>query len=159
MTTAAATGMRLLGLDVGTRSIGLALSDTAQRVAAPLGVLQRGRIADDARALAELIAARGVGALVIGLPLDMHGGEGPRCRGVRQFARNLQERGVALPVAFWDERLTTVAAERALIREGDVSRRRRAGLRDRMAATLILQGWLDARQWQNRAEGGEEKEG
>ncbi len=135
---------RLLGLDIGEKTIGLALSDPALRVASPVGVIQRGRISADIAALDALVRERGVGGLVLGLPLDMHGGEGRRCQSVRQFQRNIAARGLDLPAAFWDERLSTVAVERLLIREADMNRRRRGAVVDKMAAALILQGALDA---------------
>jgi len=137
-------GQRLLGLDVGDKTIGLALSDPSLRVASPVGVVRRGRIGADAAALETLTHERGVGGLVLGLPLDMHGGEGRRCQSVRQFQRNIAGRGLDLPCVFWDERLSTVAVERLLIREADMNRRRRSAVVDKMAAAVILQGALDA---------------
>ncbi len=136
---------RLLGLDLGAKTIGLAISDPGLKVASPLETLARGKFTRDAEALARLCDARGVGALVLGLPLNMDGSEGPRCQSTRQFAANLAEiAGLALPVAFWDERLSTAAVERLLIEEADMSRRRRAQVVDKMAAAYILQGALDA---------------
>jgi putative holliday junction resolvase len=136
-------GQRLLGLDVGAKTIGLALSDARLIVASPVDTLRRGRFADDAKRLARMIAAEDVGALVIGLPVEMSGREGPRCQSLRQFADNLLK-VVDLPVAFWDERLSTAAVERVLIDEADMSRKRRAEVVDKMAAAYILQGALDA---------------
>lgn len=133
---------RVLGLDVGTKTIGMALSDVGRTVATPLATLKRGRFRDDAAALRRLIEERGVGAIVVGLPINMDGSEGPRCQSVRQFAANLLA-VVDRPLAFWDERLSTRAVERLLI-EADVSRRRRAALNDKLAAAWILQGALDA---------------
>jgi putative Holliday junction resolvase len=140
-------GGRLLGLDVGTKTIGVALSDSALTVAAPLTTVQRGKFAADAARLADIVAERGIGALIIGLPVGMDGREGPRCQSVRQFATNLLAR-IDLPIAFWDERFSTVAAERPL-REAEMSHRRRAAVIDKLAATYILQGALDrlAREW------------
>ena len=134
---------RLLGLDVGARTIGLALSDVSLLVATPAETIRRGKFAEDAGKLRALIAAEGVGGLIIGLPLNMDGTEGPRCQSVRQFAENLLEH-VDLPMAFWDERLSTKAVERVLIEEADMTRKRRAEVIDKMAAAYILQGALDA---------------
>ncbi len=139
-----AKGERLLGLDVGSKTIGLALSDRGLTVASPLETLRRGKLADDVAALSDLCAARAVGGLVVGLPVNMDGSEGPRCQSVRQFAANLADRGLDLPVAFWDERLSTAAVERLLIAEADMTRKRRAQVVDKMAAAYILQGALDA---------------
>jgi putative Holliday junction resolvase len=134
---------RLMGLDLGTKTIGLALSDVERRIATPSETIRRGKFRDDAARLAELAARFDVGALVIGLPLNMDGTEGPRAQATRAFARNLVP---LLPphtaVAFWDERLSTAAVTRALI-EQNASRARRAEVVDRMAAAYILQGALD----------------
>ena len=140
--TAVATGRRLLGLDVGTKTIGLALSDTRLVIASPLDTIRRRRFRDDKIALFGLIDRHNVGGLVIGLPLRLEGGDGPRTQSVRQFARNL----LALrdmPVAFWDERLSTAAVTREMIAH-DMTRKRRAEIVDRVAAAYILQGFLDA---------------
>jgi len=134
---------RLLGLDVGKKTVGLALSDTSLTVASPLETIRRTKFAKDAERLKELADMHGVGGLVIGLPVNMDGSEGPRCQGVRQFARNLDAR-LPLPMAFWDERLSTAAVERMLIGEADASRKRRGELVDKLAAAYILQGVLDA---------------
>jgi putative holliday junction resolvase len=133
---------RLLGLDVGEKTIGLAVSDSDFKVATPVDTIRRTKFAADAARLAQLVAERDIGGLVIGLPINMDGSEGPRCQSVRQFAANLLQR-VALPIAFWDERLSTAAVTRAMI-EQDVSRARRAKSVDKMAAAYILQGALDA---------------
>lgn len=136
-------GKRLLGLDVGAKTVGLALSDVTQSIATPLETIRRRRFTDDARRLADIAAEQGVGGLVLGLPVSMDGTEGPRCQSVRQFAANLL--GVVdLPAAFWDERLSTAAVERMLIREADMTRKRRAAVIDKAAAAYILQGALDA---------------
>jgi len=138
---AVTAGMRLMGLDVGTKTIGLALSDTRRVIATPLETIRRRRFRDDAARLFTLIDAYGVGGLVIGLPLSLAGGDSPRTQSVRQFARNL----VALrdlPVALWDERLSTAAVEREMI-AADMTRKRRAEIVDRVAAAYILQGCLD----------------
>jgi putative Holliday junction resolvase len=136
-------GQRLLGLDVGAKTIGVALSDAGRMIASPHSTIRRHRrFAEDAAALARLVADNEVGGFVIGLPINMDGSEGPRCQSVRQFAENLLARIDTL-AAFWDERLSTVAAERTLL-EADVSRKRRSEVIDKMAAALILQGALDA---------------
>ena len=145
-----AQGERLLGLDVGAKTVGLALSDRGLTVASPLETLKRGKLIDDVAALDELCQARAVGGLVIGLPINMDGSEGPRCQSVRQFAANLAERGLDLAVAFWDERLSTAAVERLLITEADMTRKRRSEVVDKMAAAYILQGALDALAAQRR---------
>ena len=145
-----AKGERLLGLDVGAKTVGLALSDRGLTVASPLETLKRGKLIDDVAALDELCQARAVGGLVIGLPINMDGSEGPRCQSVRQFAANLAERGLDLAVAFWDERLSTAAVERLLITEADMTRKRRSEVVDKMAAAYILQGALDALAAQRR---------
>ncbi len=134
---------RLLGLDVGSKTVGLALSDLSRTVATPFEVLRRTRFAADAERLARIVAEHDVGGLVIGLPLNMDGTEGPRCQSVRQFAANLLET-MELPMALWDERLSTAAVERMLIREADMTRQRRAQVVDKAAAAYILQGALDA---------------
>lgn len=136
-------GQRLLGLDVGAKTIGLALSDPSLTIASPLATLRRGkRFRDDAAALAAVIAKHNVGGLVIGLPVNMDGSEGPRAQSTRQFAANLLERLDDPAIAFWDERLSTAAVTRTML-EADLSRRRRAELVDKMAAAFILQGFLD----------------
>ncbi len=145
-----AEGERLLGLDVGAKTVGLALSDRGLTVGSPLETLRRGKLADDVAALSDLCQARTVGGLVVGLPVNMDGSEGPRCQSVRQFVANLAERGMDLPAAFWDERLSTAAVERLLITEADMTRKRRAQVVDKMAAAYILQGALDALAAQRR---------
>ena len=136
-------GSRLLGLDVGTKTIGTALSDTRLVIASPLEtVRRRRRLRDDLAALFALVDRHGVGGLVIGLPLTLLGGDSPRTQSVRQFARNLL--GVRdLPISFWDERLSTAAVTREMI-AADLTRKRRAKIVDRVAAAYILQGCLDA---------------
>jgi len=138
---ALAPGMRLLGLDLGEKTIGLALSDTTLTVATPMQTLTRGKFTADAAELAEIVAEHGVGGLVIGLPLNMDGSEGPSAQSARAFARNFAARS-PLPVALCDERLSTAAVTRTLL-EADASRKRRAALVDKMAAAYILQGALD----------------
>jgi len=134
-------GARLLGLDVGTKTIGMALSDTSLLVATPFDTIRRGRFRDDVKRLVAEIERHKVGGLVVGLPIGLDGSEGPRAQGVRQFARNLLEH-VDLPLAFWDERLSTAAVEREMI-AADLSRKRRAEIIDKVAAAYILQGLLD----------------
>ena len=140
-----AAGQRLLGLDLGAKTIGLAISDSRLAIASPLETLKRRKFTEDAKALKRLCAERDIGALVIGLPVNMDGSEGPRCQSVRDFARNLVEiAGLDLPIAFWDERLSSAAVERFLVEEADMTRKRRANVVDKMAAGFILQGALDA---------------
>ncbi len=134
-------GDRLLGLDVGTKTIGLALSDVQRCVASPLETIRRTKFTADAKRLLEIAAEQGVAALVIGLPVNLDGSEGPRAQSVRGFVRNLRAL-TDMPMAFWDERMSTIAAQRALM-EADLSRKRRAELVDKTAAALILQGALD----------------
>jgi putative Holliday junction resolvase len=134
-------GRRLLGLDLGEKTIGLALSDRLLTVATPMQTLKRGKFSADALALDRIIAEQGVGGLVVGLPLNMDGSEGPAAQSARAFARNFAARS-DLPVALVDERLSTAAVTRTLL-EADASRRRRAELVDKMAAAYILQGALD----------------
>ncbi|HYA73455.1 MAG TPA: Holliday junction resolvase RuvX [Roseiarcus sp.] len=132
---------RLIGVDLGTKTIGLALSDVERRIATPLVTLARAQFSRDAHALSEQIRKFDVFALILGLPLNMDGSEGPRVQATRAFARNFA-RLDPTPVAFWDERLSTAAVNRALI-ANEVSRARRAEVVDRMAAAYILQGALD----------------
>ena len=132
---------RLLGLDVGTKTIGMALSDVTRSVATPFDTIRRTKFTADAKTIREVVEKNQVGALVIGFPLNLDGSEGPRAQSTRAFARNLAAH-VAVPMVFWDERLSTAAVERHLI-EADASRKRRAEVIDRMAAAYILQGALD----------------
>ena len=134
-------GMRLLGLDVGTKTIGMALSDTTLLIGTPLDTIRRTRFRDDLKRLLEQIERHKIGGIVVGLPLALDGSDSPRTQGVRQFAKNLMAH-TELPLAFWDERLSTAAVERGMI-EADLSRRRRAELIDKAAAAYILQGLLD----------------
>jgi putative Holliday junction resolvase len=134
-------GKRVIGIDVGSKTLGLALSDATRKIASALVTLRRSRLAEDLRQLLELAARHEAGGFVVGLPLNLDGSEGPRAQATRAFVRNLAK-ATPLPAVYWDERLTTVAAERTLI-EADVSRRRRAEVVDKVAATLILQGALD----------------
>lgn len=134
---------RLLGLDVGTKTIGLALSDPGRSVASPLETIRRTKFAADAARIEALVGERGIAGLVIGLPVGLNGREGPRSQSVRQFAANLLARR-DLPTLLWDERFSTAVVERFLIDEADMSRKRRGEVVDKMAAAYILQGALDA---------------
>ena len=136
-----ARGIRLLGLDVGTKTIGMAISDVTRTIATPFDTIRRTKFAADAKAIREVVEKNQVGALVRGLPLNLDGSEGPRAQSTRAFARNLAIH-VTVPMVFWDERLSTAAVERHLI-EADASRKRRAEVVDRMAAAYILQGLLE----------------
>jgi len=132
---------RLLGLDLGTKTIGLALSDVQRQIASPLETIQRVKFGLDAAALLKIAEKHQVAGLVIGLPLNMDGTEGPRVQSTRAFVRNLTPL-TALPIAFWDERMSTLAVTRTLL-DADASRAKRAAVVDKMAAAYILQGALD----------------
>jgi len=144
---ALAPGARILGLDLGSKTIGMAFSDATLSIATPFDTIRRTRFAEDAGKLADLVAKQRVGGLVIGWPVNMDGSEGPRCQSVRQFVANLEARPETvwrdLPTLLWDERLSTAAVTRTLL-EADASRQRRAEVVDKMAAAYILQGVLDA---------------
>ncbi len=131
----------LAGLDLGEKTIGVAVSDSLRQVASPLETIRRRKFTTDADQLLEILDKRRIGGIVLGLPLNMDGSEGPRCQSTRAFARNLA-RLSELPIGFWDERLSTVAAEKALL-EADTTRKRRAQVIDHVAAGYILQGALD----------------
>jgi len=131
----------LAGLDLGTKTIGVALSDRLLTVATPLETVKRRKFTEDAARLVEILRQREIAGVVLGLPRNMDGSEGPRCQSTRAFARNFSQLWDG-PITFWDERLSTVAAERALL-EADTSRRKRAELIDHVAASYILQGVLD----------------
>jgi putative Holliday junction resolvase len=135
---------RLAGLDVGDKTVGVAISDSRRSVASPVETVRRGKLAADVAALQKLLQERSAVGLVVGLPVNMDGSEGPRCQSVRAFVRNIAQRGLVLPVAFWDERLSTAAVERFLVDEADMTRAGRARVVDKMAAAYILQGALDA---------------
>ncbi|MGH7004200.1 MAG: Holliday junction resolvase RuvX [Alphaproteobacteria bacterium] len=136
-------GQRLFGLDLGSTTIGVAVSDALLTIATPVETIRRKKFTADAEQLAALARTRQAGALVYGLPVNMDGTEGPRCQSTRDFAREFDRRH-PLPYAFWDERLSTAAVQRMLIDEADMSRKRRAEVVDRAAAAYILQGALDA---------------
>jgi putative Holliday junction resolvase len=135
-------GERLLGLDLGSKTIGLAISDSGFVIASPLETIQRKKFTADALALKAIIDERQIGGLVLGLPKNMDGSDGPRVQSTRQFAANLLER-FDIPIAFWDERLSTMAIKRVLVDEADMSRQKRRAVVDKMAASYILQGVLD----------------
>ncbi|WP_296475942.1 Holliday junction resolvase RuvX [Roseinatronobacter sp.] len=135
------SGRALAGLDLGEKTIGIAVSDRMLSVASPLQTIRRSKFQPDALELLKIAAAREIAGLVLGLPRNMDGSEGARCQSTRAFARNLSNL-TDLPISFWDERLSTVAAERALL-EADTSRRKRAEVIDHVAAGVILQGALD----------------
>jgi len=134
-------GKRLLGVDLGTKTLGLALSDVGRCIATPMQTLKRGKFSQDAQLIAAIVAEQNVGGIIIGLPINMDGTEGPRAQSSRAYAKNLN-RHLKIPVALWDERLSTAAAERMLI-SADTSRARRAEVIDKVAAAYILQGALD----------------
>lgn len=134
-------GVRLLGLDLGEKTIGLALSDTTLMVATPMQTLKRGKFSVDAVVLDKIVAEMGVGGLVVGLPLNMNGTEGASAQSARAFGRNFAARS-DIPIVFCDERLSTAAVLKTLI-EADASRKRRGEVVDKMAAAYILQGALD----------------
>ena len=135
-------GTPWLGLDLGEKTIGVAASDATRMIASPLELIRKTKFTADAERLFKLMDHRKVSALIIGLPVNMDGSEGPRVQSVRAFARNL-ERIRPVNAAFWDERLSTSAVERFLIEDLDLNRKRRAGVIDRTAAAWILQGALD----------------
>jgi putative pre-16S rRNA nuclease len=136
-----AASTRLLGLDLGEKTIGIALTDTLLTVATPMETLKRGKFTTDADKLAAIIEKQNVGGIVVGLPLNMDGSDGPSAQSARAFARNFAARS-QIPILLWDERLSTAAVTRTLI-DADTSRRRRAEVVDKMAAAYILQGVLD----------------
>jgi putative Holliday junction resolvase len=136
-----APGARLLGIDLGEKTIGLALSDTLLTVATPMETLKRGKFTADATKIETIVTAHGVGGMVLGLPLNMDGSAGPAAQAARAFGRNLANR-FTLPIVFWDERLSTAAVTRTLL-DADASRKRRSEVVDKMAAAYILQGALE----------------
>ena len=133
----------VIGLDLGEKTIGVAVSDATRAIASPLELIRKGKFTDDANRLFSLMESRGAKGVVIGLPVNMDGSEGPRCQSSRAFGRNLLRLRPELPIAFWDERMSSVAVNRVLIEEADVTRARRAELVDKMAAAWILQGALE----------------
>lgn len=135
------SGQRLLGLDVGTKTIGLALSDTSYMIASSLSTIKRTKFAKDWDALNRLIDEHKIGGLVIGLPVNMDGTEGPKTQSIRHFGKNVMDRR-DIAIAYWDERWSTQAVTRTLI-DADASRKRRSEVVDKLAASYILQGALD----------------
>ena len=132
---------RLLGLDLGTKTIGLAISNSRWTIASPIDTIRRKKFTLDVQQLLQWIEAEGVGGLVIGMPLNMDGSEGPRAQATRAFIRNLKPH-CGLPVLYWDERLSSFAAEQSML-EADMSRKKRDRKIDQIAAAIILQGCLD----------------
>jgi putative Holliday junction resolvase len=153
LATAVPSGAPIAGLDLGSKTIGVAVCDTSLMIASPLALIRRSKFTDDANLLFALMAKRGAAGIVIGLPVNMDGSEGPRCQSARAFARNLL-RLKDIPIAFWDERLSSVAVGRVLVEEADASRARRADVVDKMAAAWILQGALDRIRGQRLADAG-----
>ena len=135
-------GSRLLGVDLGSRTIGLAISDPGIGIASPIGTLRRTRLNVNAQEIDAIARERGVGGMVIGLPLNMDGTAGPRAQATSDWARDLATR-LALPITFWDERMSTLAVERVML-AADMTRKRRAAKIDSAAAAYILQGALDS---------------
>jgi putative Holliday junction resolvase len=133
----------VMGLDLGEKTIGVAVSDATRMVASPLELIRKTKFTDEANRLFALMKDRGAQAIVIGLPVNMDASEGPRCQSVRAFGRNLLRLNPDLLIAFWDERWSTQAVQRMMTAEADLSRARRAELVDKMAAAYILQGALD----------------
>jgi putative Holliday junction resolvase len=142
------SSQRLVGLDVGEKTIGVAISDPRLVVASPIDTVRRVKFTEDVKILARMLAGREVGGFIVGLPINMDGTQGPRCQSIRHFAENLVSRadllGLEPEIAFWDERLSTAVVQRMLTREADMSRAKRAQAVDKMAAAYILQGALDA---------------
>jgi putative Holliday junction resolvase len=136
-------GKRLLCLDVGETTIGLALSDTRRKVATPFDTISRGKFTQDITQLQHIISEQGVGGLVIGYPVNMDGSMGPRTQSTRTFAANIGKQ-IDLPMLLWDERMSTLAVSRMMEDEADLSRARRAELVDKLAASYMLQGLLDS---------------
>lgn len=132
---------KLMGLDLGTKTIGVAISDGLRMTASPIETIKRLKFTQDAERLAKLVADNNVTGIVIGLPLNMDGTEGPRAQSTRAFVRNLKNK-IDLPMVFWDERMSTMAVTRTML-EADLSRARQAEVVDKLAASYILQGALD----------------
>ena len=132
---------RILGLDLGTKTIGLAISNSSWTIASPVETIRRKKFTTDVAAMLDFARSENVKGLVMGLPLNMDGSEGPRVQATRAFVRNMRQYS-DLPVLYWDERLSSYAAEQAML-EADMSRKKRAGKIDQIAAAIILQGCLD----------------
>lgn len=133
----------VVGLDLGEKTIGVAVSDIGLSIASPLALIKKGKFTADAEQLFALMESRGADGVVIGLPVNMDGSEGPSAQSARAFARNLLRLKPELPIAFWDERMSSMAVNRMLVSEADTTRARRAQLVDKAAAAWILQGALD----------------
>lgn len=133
---------RFLGLDVGEKTIGMAVSDMGGIIATPIKTIRRTKFSNDIKELSSYIEKEKPVAIVVGMPVNMDGTEGPRCQSTRQFAANVLKH-IPLPITFWDERLTTVVVNRMMTEEADLSRARRAELVDKLAAAYLLQGFLD----------------
>jgi len=133
----------ILGLDLGTKRIGVAISDVFHTIASPMTVIKRTKFANDLCKIKKIINERDIGGIIIGLPIEMDGKEGKKCQATRAFGDNLMNH-VSKPIAYWDERLSTAAVQRMLIKEANISRQRRSHLVDKAAAAYILQGALDA---------------
>ncbi|MGE0754081.1 MAG: Holliday junction resolvase RuvX [Alphaproteobacteria bacterium] len=136
-------GARLLGLDVGDKTIGLALSDGMRTIASPYDTIRRSKFTKDVQTLKSIIEQQKVGGLVIGHPINMDGTEGPRCQSTRTFISNISKH-IDLPMLLWDERMSTMVVQRMMTEEADMSRQRRAELVDKLAASYMLQGCLDS---------------
>lgn len=138
---------RLLALDVGEKTIGIAVSDAGLSIASPVKIIRRTKFTQDMREIAKICEDYPIGAFIVGLPVNMDGSEGPRCQSIKDFTKNMMSQteifGQELEVCFWDERLSTVAVDRLMI-EADLSRKRRKEVVDKMAATYFLQGLLDS---------------
>ncbi|WP_215745644.1 Holliday junction resolvase RuvX [Gluconobacter sp. P1C6_b] len=137
------SGQRVLGLDPGSKTIGVALTDVSLMLASPLIGLKRRKLGENAQELAKIVRAQGVGALVVGLPLSLDGSFGPAARAASDWTQALSEK-LGIPAGLWDERLSSSAVNRFLIKDADMTRGRRAEVVDKMAAAYMLQGWLDA---------------
>ena len=135
-------GTRLLGLDVGKKNIGIAISDLGLKIASPNSNLKRTKLKKDIEFLEQIVLDKNIGGLICGLPINLDGSEGKACQSIRQFARDVNS-GLSIGISFWDERLSTVAVERVLIQEANLSRKRRSQVVDKVAAVYILQSALD----------------
>ncbi|MFW0777363.1 MAG: Holliday junction resolvase RuvX [Rickettsiales bacterium] len=134
---------RLLGIDLGDKTIGLALSDVMRSIASPMETIERTKFGKDVVRLQKIISEQRVGGLVVGNPMNMDGSSGPRVQATRTFISNVQKH-IDIPVILWDERMSTMAVERMMVGEGDLSRKRRGELVDKLAASYMLQGFLDS---------------
>ena len=135
-------GTRLLGLDVGKKNIGIAISDLGLKIASPNSNLKRTKLKKDLESLQQIVLDKNIGGLICGLPIELDGSEGKACQSIRQFVKDVNAE-LSIDISFWDERLSTVAVERVLIEEANLSRHRRAQIVDKVAAVYILQSALD----------------